>query len=367
MTKLAVVFGTFSLVIVLALCGEVRCEDKAAGSERLISADLAKASGLEIIWENHLPIRGNESLERLHILGNRMYALSDRNYMVALNRANGKVIFSKLVAQPGFEVLGLKAYEKELLSVIGNKLVEIDQDTGTVINTKRMQYIVTCPAERNSEHVYVGGVDRRMHALRVGDKVQIFEVAAEDDSAIVAIFADEDRVVFGTDTGKVICILPDRPTQLWQFDAAGGIVGPIIQDGDSLYFASKDTNVYKIDALKGKFIWKYPSGAVLERGVVLTEDVVYQHVYGRGLAAIDKDSGQVIWKLAEGLDLLSESRGKAYVITDAGKLVVMDNIKAKRLYCVNFAKISRYGINVSGSKIYVADKAGRIACLKPVR
>jgi len=64
--------------------------------------------------------------------------------------------------------------------------------------------------------------------------------------------------------------------------------------------------------------------------------------------------------------LLAESGRKAYVITNTGKLVVMDNKKAKQLYSVNFAGVSRYATNVADSKIYIADESGRIACLEPV-
>ncbi|MHC4655254.1 MAG: hypothetical protein ACYS91_09575 [Planctomycetota bacterium] len=72
-----------------------------------------------------------------------------------------------------------------------------------------------------------------------------------------------------------------------------------------------------------------------------------------------------MWEVPGGIDLLVEAAGKAYVIAK-GRLVVMDNKKAKRLYSVNFAGISKYATNTADSKIYIANKAGRIACLKPI-
>jgi outer membrane protein assembly factor BamB len=133
-----------------------------------------------------------------------------------------------------------------------------------------------------------------------------------------------------------------------------------------LFFASEDTNVYRIDILTGRLIWKYQTAAMLDRGPRVTGEVVYQYVRNKGLTAIDKKSGKFIWELAKGVDLLAEADGKAYVVTNIGTLVVMDNRKAKRLYSVNFAGVSRHVSNVADSKIYIADKAGRIACLKPV-
>jgi outer membrane protein assembly factor BamB len=335
--------------------------------QRLVSPELLEQAELEILWENKLPIKMGESLERLFILGNRIYGLSDQNFMVSLNREKGNVIFSRSITDIGLPVVGLELYKDELFSVAGNKLVEINLESGAERSAKRLGFGVACPAARNSSYFYVGGIDRRMHALRSEDKVQVFEVAAEDDSMITSIVADEDFVVFATNTGSCVSIMPDRAKRLWQFNAADGIAWPIVRNAKSLFLASKDTNVYRLNARTGKLVWKYQAGAMLEKGPRVTERIVYQYVRDEGLVAIDKESHERIWQLAEGVDLLAEADGKAYVITNVGTLVVMDNKKAKQQYCVNLAGVSKHASNAADSKIYIADKEGRIACLKPIR
>lgn len=358
-------------VSVFVLCGvggcawQERCLEKPV-SRWLVSPELLAHSQLEIVWRNKLPIRENESLEQLFILGNRIYALSDRNYIVSLNREDGNVIFSRPIGGVGLPVLGLELYEDELFYIIGNKLVEIESASGTKRSSRRLAVSAICPAARNSSYFYVAAADRRMHTLRASDKVQVFEVAAENESRITSIAADEEFVVFGTDAGNVISITADRPRRLWQFDAAGSIVEPMIKDAKSLFVASEDTNVYRVEITTGKLDWKYAAGAVLEKSPRVTQNVVYQYVRGRGLAAIDKENGELMWQLAEGVDLLAEAEEMAYVITNTGELVVMDNKKMRRLYSVNFAGVSRYTANTVDSKIYIADEAGRIACLKPI-
>ena len=355
------------LVSLLVFCNAASSiAAKEGGSRWLVSPELLKHAKLEMLWLNELPIRETEGLERLFILGNRIYALSGHNYMVCLNRQNGNVVFGRSVAPVGFPVLGLKLYKDELISIVGNELVEINPESGTERSAKRLGFDAICPAVRNSSYFYLGGADRRVHALRAADKVQVFEAAADNDSRITSIVADEDFVVFATDTGACVSITPDGPKRLWQFNAAEGIVGPIVRDGDSLFFASRDTNIYKLNILTGKLVWKYQTAAMLERGPRVTWEVVYQYVRDKGFAAIDKKSGKLMWQLPEGVDLLAEADGKAYVITSMGTLVVMDNNKARQLYSVNFAEVSKYVANTIDSKIYIADKSGRIACIKPV-
>lgn len=347
----------------------------AESMQRLISPEVLKQADLEILWETKLPIKMGENLDRLFIpfdcshgrSGNRIYGLSDRNFMIGMNRETGNVIFKRSVAVAGLPVMGLELYEDELFSIIGDKLVEISLESGEERSAKRLGFGVTCPAARNISHFYVAGTDRRMHVLRSEDKVQAFEVAAGSDSVITSIVADENSVIFATAAGNVISVTPDKSKRLWQFDASGGIVGPIVRDGDALFAASGDTNIYRLNARTGKFVWKYQTGAKLEKGPKVTSGVVYQHVRNEGLVALDRENKKVLWQLTDGVDLLAEANGKAYVITKTGKLVVMDNKKAKQVCTVDMPDVSIYATNVADSKIYIADKSGRIACLQPIK
>ena len=354
-------------VLVLCAAGKSTAADK--GFQQLVSPELLEYAKLKLVWQNKLPIRRRESLERLLILGDRIYALSSRNYMVSLTREDGHVVFSKSIAPAGFAVLGLELYEGELISVIGNKLVEMDLESGQERGTTPLEFGVVCPAGRNSSYFYLSGADRRLHALRVENNVQVFEAAPENRSMITSIIPDEHFVIFGTDAGNVISITPDGPKRLWQFDAADAIAGPIVRDRMSLFFANKDTNVYRLDMVdptRAELVWKCQMPGVLRRAPRVTWQVVYQYTGGQGLTAIDKHSGKALWSAQEGVDLLAEAAGKAYVITDRRTLLVMDNNKAKKLYWVNFADVSRYAVNTTDSRIYIADERGRIACLQPV-
>jgi outer membrane protein assembly factor BamB len=339
-------------------------------SQWLVSPKLLEHANLKILWKNKLPIKKTESLEQLLILGNRVYAISDRNYTVSLNRENGNMIFGRVVAPDGLPVVGLRLYGDELISITGTKVIEIDPESGDQLKAVDVGFSIACPAARNSSFFYLGGVDRRLHILRAEDKVQIFEVAAGNESMITSILAHDISVIFTTDAGNVISIMPDKPRRLWQFDAAGGINGPIFRDGISLFFASKDTNVYRVDIVglpeRRRLVWKYQTAAVLEKAPRVTQEVVYQYVRGKGVTAIDKEKGSFLWLVPGGVDLLMEARGKAYVITGAGTLVVMDNVKAKRLYSVNFAGVSIHAANTADERIYIADERGRVACLQPV-
>jgi outer membrane protein assembly factor BamB len=306
-------------------------------------------------------------LERFLILGGRLYALSDRNYIVSLNRETGDFVFSRPYAAAEFGILGVDLYGEKLISIVGNKLVEIDSGTGRELRSKRLEYGVTCPAARNSLYYYVAGADRLLRTYRAEDMVKLLETAADNKSLITSVIADDGFVFFATVAGNVLSMEPGRRGRRWQFDAGDSILGPIVKDGESLYVSSKDTYVYKLSVYTGTPpVWKYQAEAILDKAPQVTQGVVYQYVHGKGLTAIDKASGSFMWQVEQGLDLLAETQGRAYVMRRGGELVVMDNMKKERLYSVNFSRVSRYATNLSDSKIYIGDDAGRIACLRPV-
>ena len=338
--------------------------------QRLVSPELLEPAGLKILWENILPTRPGENLERLLILGDQIYAISDKSYMLCLQRESNKRVFGKTVELGGLKVGELSLYDNKLLSVSGNRLYEIDPNTGIEHSTIDVDYGIVCPAARNNSFIYLGGTDRRLHALRAEDKVQVFIVAAENDSLITTIIADPTSVIFGTDKGNIISILSNLPVRSWQFDAPGAIVGSIIRDGISLYFACKDMNVYRLDIVGApefrRLAWKYQADGMLKTAPCVTKRNVYQVIYGKGLTAISKDDGTFLWSVPSGTGFLAEAKGRAYVITKDGTLVVMDNNTNKRLYSVNFAGVSIHATNIMDTKIYIADKSGRIACLQPL-
>ncbi len=336
----------------------------------LVSPELLEHARLKILWQSELPIRKDESLERLILIGNRIYAFSDRNFLVSLDREKGNVIFSRSAAPAGIPVVGLELYRDKLISVIGNKLVEIDPQTGVDGKAKVLDFSIVCPAVRNNTYFYISGPDRRLHILQVDNKLQVFEVSADNDSTITSVIAGERFVIFGTDGGNVISITPDKPKRLWQFDAGGAIAGPIVWDRMSLFFAAKDTGVYRLDIddpMTVELVWKFQIPSIPTTAPRVTREVVYQYAPAKGMVAIDRQKGKQIWLLEQGVDLLAEAKRKAFVFTKAGTLAVMDNAGAKLLYTVNFARVSRYAANTMDSKIYIADERGRIACLEPIQ
>ncbi|MBN1505659.1 MAG: PQQ-binding-like beta-propeller repeat protein [Sedimentisphaerales bacterium] len=339
-------------------------------SSCFIAKDLLDHAGLALVWQNALPVKSNEKLDVMQLVDERLYVLSSRNYAWSLDRNNGKVIFSQSIAPEGFPILGWAAYADRILCVIDNRLVELDTYSGLERRVSDLGLSIVAPPIRNGEFFYISAADRRLHAFRARDLVQLFQAAAKNDSLVTTILADDELVVFGTDAGNLLAITANGPRKLWEFKAAEGIAGSVVRDGNSFIFASKDMSVYKVDMMDFSTVdlaWKYRAEGILDRSPLVTKDIVYQYAPARGLTAIRKQSGQAAWSLREGVDLLAEAASRAFIITKDKTLTAMDNTSGRKLYWVNFSPVVNHAANVTDAKIYVADAKGHIACLAPAR
>jgi outer membrane protein assembly factor BamB len=332
----------------------------------LVPQDVAESADMKIVWQFNEPLGEQESIDRMFIFGGRLCTLSNRNFLTCLNRSDGNVIFSDSIAAPGLPVSGIECFKNELLTIVGSRLVEISMESGVRKATTTITAGAMCPVVRNDDFFYIAGTDKRLHALNAGNKVLAFEAAAENDSLITSVLADRNFVIFATDKGNVICIRDDGPFKLWQFDAPAGVVSPVVRDADSLYFACRDTNIYRLSLSSGKLVWKYQTQAILDSAPQIGAEVIYQHIPDVGLIAVSKHTGKQIWQVDNGDGLLAESGDKAFIVTKEGIIVAMDNVKEKQLYTVNIGKPLKFAVNTIDSKIYIADSEGRLACLEPV-
>lgn len=341
------------------------------GSRHLVSPELLEFANLEIVWESSLPLKKNETMERMLVLKDQIYLISNRNFTMALDRQTGEKIFIRSLAVEGLKAEWFVDVNDQIIYVVGNKYIELEAQNGEQKKTTEVSFGITGPVVRNNSFFYVSGTDNRLHIFKADERIEIFKVAANNDSLITTAVAAEDYIVFGTNEGNIYSMLPDEPKSLWEFEAAGGLIGQVIRDSNSLFFSGEDMNVYRIDVpsiYSKSFVWKTLVPGMIQKPPRVTEDMVYQSAFSKNMSisAIDRDSGRIIWEVPGGIELLAQSRGRAYIITENGTLVVMHNASAKQVYSVNFAGVSRQAYNTLDSKIYVGDKAGRVACLEPL-
>jgi len=338
---------------------------QAIAGDMLVSTSLLKEAGLQAGWQSNLPLKKTERPEQMFVFDRYLYVLTNRNYLFCIDRADGKIRFQLQLAVAGLKVLEPQYYDGVIIFTVGVELLILDPISGTVKTTRSFSTIgggAVCGAKRNYKHIFVAGLDKRLHAIVADEYWQEFGVSADNDEMINSIVVDDEFVVFSTTVGNIVKTSAQQAKKLWQRDIPGRIDAPIARDGRWLYVGSENTKLYKLDIDTGRSGWGAPfqAGAQLTDTVVIGKRLVYQYAGNNGLCAIDKDSGQMLWRISEGVGLLAEKDETGYVFAEPGVLVAMNNSTGKKVYSVNFAGVRRFATNTLDSTIYVADDKGRV-------
>ncbi len=332
----------------------------------VVSPALLNQAGLEIVWQNSLAMEKNEKVQNIWLENDRIFVLTDINYIFCLDRNTGKLIVSTPVAKPGLPVLKPVLLNGTAYIVAGNTMVTVDVASGVVLTRENINFVVTAAPAVNNTYFYTPSIDKKLNAISLENKRTVFKVSADDGSAITSVVADDRSVIFSTNGGSVVAMDTQKPKKLWQFDAVLAITADIVKRNHQIYVAGRDTNVYKIDAANGKKMWNFYAGSALESSPRVTDDVVYQFAVGKGLYAIATKNGKQLWRLPEGIDLLAESGNRAYIIDKTGTCSVMDNKTGKKIESINFLNVAKSVANTNDNKIYIMDSKNNLTCIKPV-
>ncbi len=336
----------------------------------LVSPALLERAALETSWQVNLSLKASEQVDRMYVFEKYVYVLTNRNYLYCIDKKNKAVRFGLELAMPGLPIGEPLYHEGDLWFMVGKELRIVSPETGAIEKRKRLKTLGRSAVGgmvRNKKHLYVASSDKRLHCFVIDGFWQEFMVAAPDGSQINSVVAADDFLVFTTAAGSVVSIFPDQAKKRWEYDVVGEISAPLVRQDESLYVASTNTKLYKINIKNLRAEWADPfhAGGALKKSPMLGAKVLYQSVDGKGVYAIDKETGQMVWQVPRGVDVLVEVGTKAYVFAEPGVLVVMDNAEGKQLYSLNFEIVRKYAINTADKALYVADLKGRVVCITP--
>lgn len=354
MKKFSVIWSTiFIFAIIPSISGAV------------VSEQLLNQAGLKSVWQSSLALNAGEKVQKISIIGDYLYILTDTNYLFCIDRNTGRLNFAADIALPNMPVSQPVVYGDTAYIVAENKIIAFDLVQGAEKFNTKISIPVLAAIGANKSYLYVPSLKTRLNIMDTEECHILFEASADDGSNITTVTASDAHVVFATNSGSVVCMNAAEPKKIWQFDAVGSITAPLVTGEDALYLSSRDTNLYKVDSSTGKLIWKFHAGSALTDSARATENTVYQYARTKGLYAVDAKSGKLLWLLPDGVDVLAEDGNISYVFDKNNVCTVMNNKDAKKIYTINFASATATAANVADAKIYImADK--NISCIQPV-
>lgn len=176
---------------------------------------------------------------------------------------------------------------------------------------------------------YVSGCDAQLRGIDMAGGQEKFAAdlgALAPGSAVLV----KDRVVVGTDAGRVVCMSADGRKTHWVYEQI---------DGQAMVYASP----------------------------AVAEDVVVVGARDRQVHGIDLESGKQLWTFKTRGDVDGSptiSGGRVYVGSKDKKLYVLELKSGRKLWEYTMGRGIEGGVGIGPGVVVVADTAGNVVCLE---
>jgi outer membrane protein assembly factor BamB len=151
-----------------------------------------------------------------------------------------------------------------------------------------------------SPSVFVSGCDAELRAIDVETGKERFakELGALCPGSPALL---EDRIVVGTDGGKILCLSRDGSKQLWEFTGVKSqamvYASPAVADG-IVVVGTRDRNVYGLDLATGAKKWEFATRGDVDSSPVISAGQVYVGGKDRKFYVLDLKTGKKLWEFA---------------------------------------------------------------------
>ncbi len=160
---------------------------------------------------------------------------------------------------------------------------------------------------------------------------------------------------------------------LYRFRASGDLAVPPGQYEDVCYYGSSDANLYAILLTTGQVLWRYTAGGAITRQPLATRTDVFVSTERNGLARLDRNTGEPMWRVPRGQRMLNSQpevdrvlavNPKYVYATDrSGRVVILDRTRGTILSTWDVRDFVFQVPNDWNDRLYLAAQNGLIVCL----
>jgi outer membrane protein assembly factor BamB len=373
------------------------------------SSVLAKA-GLESYWQLPLQLPAGERIDRLYLLEENLYCLTNTNYLIAIDAAKGVRKWARKIAEPRVKVFppchgNNVAMKKELPGIrqiaiplapevmdsynlvminTPDYMLAFERDTGELLRNidfdrRPEDFCANTGGGCDNRVFYVGSTRGICYAIRLNEGVMDWYMPtgrllsasprchSPGDYPRVFV-AGEDKELYIARSGEELTRLwPPEGTRPWPA-MAGPVVAEFHVDDRACFIPCETSRVYAFPLSGGEALWRYTCNGPLLDPIQVSENTVFQYARGDKLYAINPANGELRWALPEGRRVLAsmtkDDLPLTYLVDAARNLVVADEILGTVRARIPLTGCSLFADNTTAPAIYLGSRNGQLYCLR---
>jgi outer membrane protein assembly factor BamB len=322
------------------------------------------------------------------VVGDSVYLATDDGRTVCLDAATGVLVWEY---ESGFPSSATPVVTGDAVITVNRpgRVVALDRATGEIVWENHIKSPVTSSPVLADGSLYLGSADTNLYSLDAANGEQRWSYATGAWITASPAYAD-GTVTAASQNSRISVVTARTGRRQLLYDAGGGrtIVGNPVVQGDSVYFASIDGQVWAIDRTARSwplertilfwkanlYIWGVISapvqkGTVWSRNiggkvllpVAATPDSVYSVTTKGKVVALDSMTGSERWRTEVGDDVTAPPvvAGRTLLAgTEDGLIVGLDRSTGEILWDFETGGEVTASLVVAGDAMYVASSDG---------
>jgi outer membrane protein assembly factor BamB len=346
------------------------------GSQAIPGRRALARVNLDLQFSSVVPLLGPEKLIELSIDDGMMFAQTNHANFYAFDAETGRYLWGAHLGDITTKAEPASVNSNGVFVTNSNELFALDRKTGRLVWKKELGDQPSSSTAADEDRVMVGLESGKLVVFDAKTGAQKWNI--QSNSRVRSHPVPAGRVVaFGSEDRKLYLARLDNASLLWRFATGGPIVAPLGRHGvRTLLVPSTDKAIYSVDLFTGLSNWALPTGAPVEQEPLVCDDDVYVVNTSGELSAIDIPSGTPRWTTSTlGGRLLSVSATKVYLESHDDDLFVVDRATGKIVYdpattfqrCgINLREYALGPTNRFDDRLYFGTTHGLVVCIREI-
>jgi hypothetical protein len=395
---------TIAVWVVTVVLSSVGCAPPGGEYAGLVQPETLAKADLQYYWHVRCQLERGEQINRMDLVGDRLYCLTNHNRLLALDAARGIWLWSQDLASPRQRVFTPVHADKVLIptrlrlpidqdqtasvsrfdAVILNTLSEIlvlDRSTGEKVARIPLDFpastsgAVGADADTaQAEHYFLASFRGWYYSVNLSTGLQEWGRSTGGFLNSAPVYYDgilyvagEDNVLYAVKAGRNA--VPVWSSQdLDSQPMHGAVTSGIHVDSRGCFVPCQDNRLYAYNPINGRPLWEpFVCQQPLQDNVQVGDNSIFLLARRDNFYAIDVAKGAKRWSLPLGrlvLATMQDRTDRVYLLDADNNLRVLDEMTGKASAVLPMTGLDRFLPNTTVPAIYAATRKGRIVCIR---
>lgn len=295
-------------------------------------------------WRGFPTLLPGGTIREFEILGDAVAAQDTKSLVTVLEASSGAQRWSDEAGGELTKFVGMVRLGNRLVVSTESQVLSYDAVTGNILDKQRIDRVVNTRPAVVGEILAYGTNNGEVigHLARSGYRLWGATLSGSITRNPVPV-GDDGTLGIVSDGGEVLFIQGTSGLGIGRNRMFGGSTAELAASDDALFVASTDQSLYAFNKLGGSQNWRIRTESPLRFAPTYHDGRVFCDLGpGRGLSAIDAQSGRVLWNNDKATGSVVALRNKRLVTFDgAGNATTLDATNGRTVESVNLGPITQ--------------------------